>query len=347
MTMNFPDRSVGYVELYVADAVPALEYLTGAFAFTARALAEQADRYCVLLASGSARLIVTEPRGGGAVADWLGAHGDGVRDIALYRPDLDGVIERARQRGLPVVLDPMLNAATGTRHARVGGVGSVCHTLLGVGSNGDLPPGFDWQPLRTIADTIAVPAPPALESIDHVAVCLPAGTLDATAATYQSVFDMRIIHSERVEMGDTALNSHVLRDAAGLNFVMSEPDPAYVQVDRFLAAHRTAGVQHVAFLTDDLVAAVRAYRARGVGFVGASPAARCWSLAACIEDAPGDGVLHQIFTSYPHERDALCYALVERRGRRGRNTYNVGAFGVGEVDLLARFAAAAPHLSAN
>ena len=251
MTMVRPDSSVGYVELYVVDAVRALEYFTGAFAFTARALAEQPDRYSVLLASGSARLIVTEPRGAGAVADWLGAHGDGVRDIALYCPDLDAVIERARRAGLPVMLGPGLDAAPGIRHARVGGFGSLSHTLLGVGSNGDLPPGFDWRPLRTIAE----PAPPAVESIDHFAVCLPAGTLAETVATYRSVFDMRIVCSERVEMGNTATNSFVLRDAAGLTFVMREPDPAYPQVDQFLAAHRTAGVQRVAFLSDDLVAA--------------------------------------------------------------------------------------------
>ena len=304
--MDFFDGSVGYVELYVADAVRALEYFTGAFAFTARGLAEQPDRYSVLLASGSARLIVTEPRCGGAVADWLDAHGDGVRDIALYRPDLDGVIERARQAGLPVVLSPEPNAANGIRHARVGGVGSLRHTLLGARSNGDRPPGFDWQPLRAIASVEL--APPDLESIDHVAICLPAGTLDETAAIYQSVFDMQIIDSARVEMGDAAMNSHVLRDATGLTLVMSEPDPAHPQEGQFLATHRSAGVQQVAFLTDDLVAAVRAYRARGVECVGTPP----------VMGRDYDGPLYQTFTSYPHERDAVFYALIERHGCTGR-----------------------------
>jgi 4-hydroxymandelate synthase len=309
MTVNFPITSIGYVELYVADAVRALEYFTGALAFTAIALAEQPDRYSVLLASGSARLIVTEPRGGGAVADWVSVHGDGIRDVALYRPDLDGVLERARQAGLPVVLSPKGNASNGTRHARVGGAGSLCHTVLDVGSTGDLPPGFDWWPLRTIADTNAEPPPPDLESIEHVAICLPAGTLDATVATYQSVFDMQIIHSERVKTGGTAMNSRVLRDAVGLTFVMGEPDPAYPQADQFLAAHGTAGVRHVAFLTDDIAAAERAYRARGVQFVGAPPA---------VVDRDHDGVLHQVFTSYPNERDALSYGVVERRGTTAR-----------------------------
>lgn len=81
-----------------------------------------------LLTRGSARLIVTEPRGGGAVADWLAAHGDGVRDIALERPEPDRV----------------------TAHARVGGVGALQHTLLRTQLDTDLPPGFDCQPLVSL-----------------------------------------------------------------------------------------------------------------------------------------------------------------------------------------------------
>jgi 4-hydroxyphenylpyruvate dioxygenase-like putative hemolysin len=130
MSMKFSDGSIAYVELYVADAVPALETFTGAFAFTARALAEHPDRYSVLLSRGSARLIVTEPRGGGAVAEWLAAHGDGVRDIALYRPDVGRVT--------------------------VDGVGAVQHTLLQTQADPHLPPGFCWQPLRSITQPLPI-----------------------------------------------------------------------------------------------------------------------------------------------------------------------------------------------
>jgi 4-hydroxymandelate synthase len=340
MTIDMPDGSIAYVELCVADAVPALEYFTGAFAFRACALAEQPDRYCVLLASGSARLIVTEPRGSGEVADWLDVHGDGVRDVALYRPDVDSVTERARQAQLPVLLSPTRDAASGKRFARIGGFGSVRHSLVEMQPDAGLPPGFDWQRLRSIAE----PAPPALEMIDHLAVCLPAGALEPTAAAYCSVFGMRIMQSNRVEVGDTAVNSHVLRDDAGLTYVMAEPDPggAPGHVEEFLASHGAAGVQHLAFLTDDIVAAVRGYGARGVAFVAPPPAAYYRAMAHCVADAPelrrrladlratgvladrdADGALYQIFTTYPHERDTLFYELVERRGSKGFGANNI------------------------
>jgi 4-hydroxymandelate synthase len=340
--MNDPDRSIAYVELYVADAVRVLEFFAGAFAFTARALAELPDRYCVLLASGSARLIVTEPRGEGAVAEWLHTHGDGVRDIALHRHDLDALTERARQAGLPVLMGPSPDATTGTLRARTAGCGSLQHTLVHQWNDASLPPGFDWRPLRR---TTSEKWLPTLDLIDHLAICLPAGALEPTVATYQFVFDVATVGNERIEVGDTAMTSRVLRDDAGLTLVI-EPDPAHSPglVDQFLATHRSAGVQHVAFGTDDIVAAVREYGARGVDFVPAPPAAYYHALAERIADAPElvsrladlqqtgvlldrdhGGTLYQIFTTSPHQRDTLCYELVERRGSNRFGTTNMAA----------------------
>jgi 4-hydroxymandelate synthase len=353
MMMNSHNSPIAYVELYVTDGSSMVDYFTRAFAFTALAHAEHLDRRSVLLGSGSARLIVTEPRGAGAVAEWLAVHGDGVCNIALYRADLDRVTERARQARVPV-LPPSLDTVSGTAHAHVGGFGAVWHTLLQNQADSGLPPGFDWQPVRTSSQ----PAPPALKLIDHIAICLPAGTLESTVANYQSVFDMQIIHSERTELGDTATDSHVLRDATGLTFVMLEPDAtrAAGQIDQFLEMNRAAGVQHLAFLTDDIVGAVRGYSARGVGFASTPPATYYQTLAERVADVPelrrnlaelratgvlldrdDDGAFYQIFTTSPHERDTLFYELVERRGSKGFGTNNIVAlFEAREADLLAR-----------
>jgi 4-hydroxymandelate synthase len=356
MMANSDDGSIAYVELYVNDSIPALDYFTRAFAFTAVARADHSDRHSVLLASGSARLILTEPRGGGAVAEWLAEHGDGVCDIALYRSDLDRVTERARQALLPV-RPPSLDTTTGTFHACVGGFGAVWHTLLlRIKPDIGLPPGFNWQPL----DTTPQSGPPALKLIDHIAICLPAGELESTVATYTSVFDMQIIRSERTEVGGTATDSQVLRDATGVTYVMLEPDPdqASGQIDQFLEMNHGAGVQHLAFLTDDIVGAVRGYGARGVGFVPAPPAAYYQAVAERVAGSPQlsrnlvqlretgvlldrdeDGALYQIFTTSPHERNTLFYELVERRGNKGFGTNNIVAlFEAREADLLARSA---------
>ena len=172
---------------------------------------------------------------------------------------------------------------------------------------------------------------------------------------------MRIIRSERVVVGETAMNSHVLRDRAGLTYVMAEPDPDHAagQIDQFLAAHGSAGIQHIAFLTDDIIASVREYGARGVDFVPAPPDEYYRALTGRVADTPEllgkladlqqtgvlldrdqDGELYQIFTACPHERDTLFYELVERRGSEGFGTNNIVAlFEAREADLIARSAA--------
>jgi 4-hydroxymandelate synthase len=357
MTMHMADGSIAYVELYVTDAGLALDYFTRAFAFSALARADHPDRHSVLLASGSTRLVLTEPHGDGQVAEWLCAHGEGVHDIALYRSDLDYVIKRAQRAQLRVV-PPRFDPTTETMHARVGGFGEVWHTLLQFRPPSDLPPGFNWQPLPLRSTPPDMP--PILKSIDHIAICVPPAALDPTVAAYQLTFDMRIIDNQRVEVGGTATNSHVLRDRAGLTFVMLEPDPAEAagQIDQFLTMNRAAGVQHLAFLTDDIIAAVRAYGARGVGFAPPPPAAYYEVLAERVADAPelaevladmretgvlldrdDDGALYQIFTTSPYERDTLFYELVERRGNEGFGTNNIVAlFKAREADLLARSA---------
>src|SRR5262249_19334938 len=135
-------------------------------------------------------------------------------------------------------------------------------------------------------------------------------------------------------------------------------DMAPGQVGQFLTMNRAAGVQHLAFLTNDIVAAVRQYSSRGVDFVPAPPAAYYQAVAERVVDVPElggnladltetgvlvdrdvDGALYQIFTISPHERDTLFYELVERRGNKGFGTNNAGALvEAHQADLLARSA---------
>ncbi|GAA0912083.1 VOC family protein [Nonomuraea longicatena] len=360
MIKNALDGSIAYVELYVSDAAPALDYFTSRFAFTPRATAADRSSRSTLLVSGSARLVVTEPRGHeGPVAEYVAAHGDAVRDIALYRDDVRAIVRRAVLAGLSLYTPPAADPVTGTLSAVLGGFGVLRHTVIErpvPGRDLGVPPGFAWRSLPAVPHG----GPWPLRLIDHIAVCLPVGALEPTVAAYQYAFGMRIVRSERVEVGATAMDSHVLRDADGLTYVMAEPDPTHEpgQIDQFLQVHGAAGVQHLAFLTDDIVAAVRGYGGRGVGFVSPPPDSYYGALAARVADAPElaaqladlretgvlldrdqDGELYQIFTTSPHERDALFYELVERQGSEGFGTNNIVAlFEAREADLNARSA---------
>ena len=101
-----------------------------------------------------------------------------------------------------------------------------------------------------------------LRLIDHVAVCVPAGELDPTIAFHEQVFGFTVIFQEYIEVGDQGMMSKVVQSpSGGVTFTILEPDLSRQagQIDDFLAWHGGAGVQHVAFLTKDIVRAVRTF----------------------------------------------------------------------------------------
>ena len=127
------------------------------------------------------------------------------------------------------------------------------------------------RPLRSIhASVSSAPRAGLLRTIDHLAVCLPAGTLEPAVARYRDVFDLMQTFEERIVVGAQAMASKVVQSqSGGLTFTMIEPDTSRApgQIDAFIADHGGAGVQHVAFLTNDITAGVRDCMARGVRFL--------------------------------------------------------------------------------
>lgn len=333
---------IAYAEMYVVDGLATTDYFTKAFGFRQVATADQDGSRSVLLHNGGVPLVITTPtRRDGPVAEWLARHGDGVADIAAYADlaDLHRFVDRAHTAGLRTI--ELLAEGPAVR-IRTTGAGTLRHTMIDPGEAiPSLPPGFDWTTEPHIA-----PANPALclTGIDHIAICLPTGDLGPTADTYQQAFGMDLISSDEITVGPTGMRSHVLR-GGGLTIVMAEPDPYRQpgQVNRFLALHRGPGVQHLAFGTGDIVAAVRAMSPRGARFLP-TPSAYYANLAermaddpavmACLEDLHQTGVLadrdefgnlYQIFATSPFERGTVFVELIQRDGAHSFGDNNVKA----------------------
>ncbi|MEV0586083.1 VOC family protein [Nonomuraea sp. NPDC050310] len=358
--MNQNPSAVAYTEIYAADGPAAVAYFRR-YGFTEVATATGADQHSTLLEAGPVRVIVTTPaaRTYGPVSEWLARHGDAVADIALYRDDVEQVLERASAAGLGVHRPGQGGPAV------VQGLGALRHTMLDlidVDPGDPLVPGRAWSPVqdgrRDLSDEGR--AEP-LREVDHLAVCLPPGELAATAELYRRVWDMEVVDSQRIEAGPTAMDSLVLRDALGVTYVMAEPDPTRApgQVDEFVKGHGAAGIQHIAWRVDDLVEAVTGFARRGVEFPPAPPATYYEDLAARFAGTPGlpaqlpdlqatgivldvdhGGTLLQIFTRAPHQRGLLFYELIERRGATGFGERNVVALFEARERDLARLAAA-------
>ncbi|CAL9618372.1 MULTISPECIES: 4-hydroxyphenylpyruvate dioxygenase [Streptomyces] len=338
-----PPHAIAYAELYVADDREAAGFLTDSLGFVPVAVAGPAtgtpDRRSTALRSGEVTLVVTQALAGGtAVADYVERHGDSIADLAFSCSDVRSAFDRAVLAGAAALRTPVPSPADESWYAAVSGFGDLRHTLVTAGDGLRLPPDREWA-LLPAADATGGPRP----ALDHVAVCLEPGTLRKTAEFYEAAFDTPYYSSEYIEVGGQAMDSIVVRNAdGGITFTLIEPDDTRLpgQINRFLESHGGPGVQHLAFLVDDIVGAVRSLGDRGVAFLRTPGtyydllAERVSGLSDRIADLRDTnvlvdrdewGYLLQIFTRSPYPRGTLFYEYIQRNGARGFGSSNIKA----------------------
>lgn len=324
-------HAIGYVELYTKDAVSAVEYFVSAMGFARVADSVEPQRSSVLVQQGGVRLVVTCGRG---VGGFLGQHGDGVADIALTCEDVAATAAAAASAGATV-----MRSSQGL--PVVSGFGDVVHTLLPADPlvNG-FPAGRAWFATPGVA---AMAATGRVTGLDHIAVCVEGGTLEKYADFYRDVFGFSRYSSEYVAVGAQAMDSIVVRsESGGVVLTLVAPDPGREpgQLDSFLERNGGEGVQHLAFHTGEIIAAVRECCERGVVFLDTPDSyydmlgERLGGLQAqvgelretkVLADHDEWGELLQVFTRSPYPRNTLFFELIQRNGSRGFGSANIRA----------------------
>ncbi|QQQ79509.1 4-hydroxyphenylpyruvate dioxygenase [Saccharothrix sp. 6-C] len=342
---------IDHIELYVGDAKQTAFYLCSAFGFEVCGQGGPetglAGQRSLLLRQGDIQVVLTT----GLVPDhpateYVRRHGDGVAVVGIGVDDVAAAYRTLTERGAEPVSPPReyASAAAGGDDRRVvvaevSGFSDVTHRLVERhGSPREFLPG---------AIEVAEPHPDTdvklLRAIDHLAICVPAGGLASTARYYVDVFGFEQIFEEYVEVGGQGMDSRVVQSPSGhVTFTLIEPDPERQpgQIDNFLTWHAGAGVQHVAFGTDDIVKAVGTLGDKGVRFLG-TPGSYYDTLEERVGhlDAPLDelrrlgvlvdrdhwGQLLQIFTESMHVRRTLFLEIIERRGALTFGSGNIKA----------------------
>jgi len=335
-------QGIDHVEWYVSDVERSAAALCHDFGFRIASQPGQPGRpggehaasgRSLLLRQGQVALLLTA---GFApdhpAAQFVRRHGDGVATIAFSTDDVREAFSTAVAAGAEPLAAPAFadhdGGLVGT--ATVSGFGDVIHLLVQSDQAAQAPPegGEDKAMLQTL---------------DHIAVCLPAGRLDATVAFYHDAFGLTQVFDERVEANGQAMLSKVVQDQArAVTLTLIEPDSTLDpgQIDHFLDAHGGAGVQHLAFGTRDIAQAVRTIAAQGVEFLPAPPGyyrtleARLGALAiplseleklSVLADRDRWGELFQIFTRSTHERHTFFMELIERQGALTFGSSNIRA----------------------
>ncbi len=221
-------------------------------------------------------------------------HGDAVKDVAFEVDDAAAVHASAVAGGAESVRAPQCfrDEARGrsVTTAVIRTYGDTTHTLITrhaasypsspseAGSADDyfFLPGF--VPRGAQPSSVAAAAPPvALASIDHCVGNQSWGEMASACALYESALGFRRFWSVDDSVICTefsALSSVVMAspDAGGtVKMPINEPAVGRLgrksQIEEYVIFNSGPGVQHIALLTDDIVACVAALRARGVEFI--------------------------------------------------------------------------------
>jgi 4-hydroxymandelate synthase len=321
-------QDIEYIELYTSDMSCTVDYLASSFGFTQMAECMGDGSRSALLRHGTVQLVVTAGRG---TEEFIEVHGDGVADIAFGCDDPARTCQQAVAAGASLI-----SSAPGK--LVVSGFGDTRHTLVARSAGASLPGDRAWKPVSEVSAR-----PGRIWQLDHVAILVDGETLTDYADFCTEAFGLARYSGEYIALSEQGIDSIVVRSpSGGITFTILEQDHAKKpgQVEEFISRYGGPGVQHLAFLVDDIVSAVHEFRSRGVEFLR-SPDAYYEMLADrlpgireeivnlratnILADRDEWGYLLQLFTRSPYKRNTLFYELVQRRGARGFGTSNIKA----------------------
>ncbi|KAL2160027.1 hypothetical protein VTH06DRAFT_1682 [Thermothelomyces fergusii] len=206
----------------------------------------------------------------------LERHGDAVKDVAFEVDNVDGVYERAVAGGAVSVQPPRTAGDKEYGHVRTAVIrtyGDTTHTLIArQGFRGAFLPGFRAVAGGLGAAADALPEVP-LARIDHCVGNQDWNQMVSACAFYEQCLSFHrfwSVDDSQICTEYSALSSIVMASPNNVvKMPINEPAPGKKksQIEEYVLFNSGPGVQHIALLTPDIIAAVAALRARGVQFI--------------------------------------------------------------------------------
>jgi 4-hydroxyphenylpyruvate dioxygenase len=339
-------KGYDYIELYVGNAYQAAHFYRTAFGFSPLAYAGletgERTRISYVLRKGEIRLVLTSAlHADDAVARHVMLHGDGVKDIALTVSDATQAFQNAVKHGARAVCEPIkIEDDDGfVVKSTIAAYGDTVHTFVERKDyHGPFLPRF--MPGKTLP-TLAVETD--FLTVDHVAVSVPPGELDQWVSFYNQTMGFHESHREDVATEYSAMNSKVVQDSSGVvKFPMVEPASGRrkSQIEEYLEFNAGPGVQHVAFLSDNIMSEVKRLRSAGNEFLPIpntyyeSLEDRVGKIDEDLEalraqrilvDRDQWGYLMQTFTRPIQGRPTMFMEVIQRKGAQGFGSGNIKA----------------------
>lgn len=332
-----PLKGTDHIEFFVGNAKQSAYYYQKAWGYELVAYAGPEtgvrEKASYVLQQGKVRLVLTTSlQPDSDISAHQQQHGDGVKYLSLWVDDATKAFEQTVSRGAIAIMEPQTFE---DEHGKVvisaiQTYGETVHKFVERSAyNGPFLPGFK-APLNKIeVESVG------LRYIDHCVGNVELGRMDEWVKFYEDVMGFRLLltfDDEDISTEYSALMSKVVSNGNGyVKFPINEPAAGKrkSQIEEYLDFYHTAGVQHIAIETEDIIATVGELRRRGIEFlyvpdnyyedvldrVGKiDEDILALKELNILVDRDDEGYLLQIFTKPVEDRPTLFYEIIQRKG---------------------------------
>ncbi len=343
--LPFEIETIEYVEFYVGSAFQASHFYCSALGFQLLATAGVetgiSDRLSFWVQQGEVNLLLTgASQADSPVAYHTATHGDSVKEIGFRVNDAVIAFQNAVEAGAQPVLEPVRyedESGQWLIKAAIAAYGDTVHSFIQRSS----PDKALWFPGYKTIKHRRSQRPLGINYIDHLAICLEAGTLPQWVHFYQQILGLEEFYQITLHAESGGLNSKALQNRTGtFKLTLVEPVSALQksQLNEFLKFHRGPGVQHLALHSQDVVQTIRVMQERGVEFLQIPDSYydtlgdRVGLLNEDLEqlkqfkilaDRNEQGYLLQAFTTVVQDRPTFFLEVIQRHGAQ---SYGEGNF---------------------
>jgi 4-hydroxyphenylpyruvate dioxygenase len=340
MSQDFlPINGTDHVEFYVGNAKQSAHFYQSAFGFDLVAYAGPEtgvrDRASYVLQQNKIRFVLTTSlQKDSEISEHVKKHGDGVKVLALWVDDATKSFHETTIRGAVAAKEPQtLKDEFGeVVVSSIKTYGDTIHTFVERKNyKGPFLPGY--KPAKSLMKT----EPIGLKYVDHCVGNVELGKMNTWVDFYEKVmgFSLLVTFDDKdISTEYSALMSKVVSNGNGyIKFPINEPAEGKKksQIEEYLDFYNSAGVQHIAIATDDIIHTVGELRRRGVDFLRVPDVYyddvldRVGKINESLEelkklniliDRDEEGYLLQIFTKPLQDRPTLFFEIIERNGAK-------------------------------
>ncbi len=293
------------------------------------------DRASYVLKQGKIRIVLTTSLDPDSeITQHVAKHGDGVKVLAIWVDDAEKSYNETVKRGAKSHTPPqtLTDEFGEVKIASIHTYGETIHTFVERKNyTGPFMPGY----LKKESNFPVTPV--GLQYVDHCVGNVGWGEMNKWVKFYEDVMGFKLLitfDDNDISTEYTALMSKVVSNGNGyVKFPINEPAEGKKksQIEEYIDYYHSAGVQHIAVATDDILHTVSELRNRGVEFLVVPGTYydelvnRVGKIDEDIEDLKNlnilvdrdeEGYLLQIFTKPIEDRPTIFYEIIQRKGAK-------------------------------